>query len=485
MLFNAAEFWGFFALFCAAYFVVRRHLAARNLLIVVASYIFYSAWDYRFSALLLFTSVLDFSVARRLAAAASEARRRAWLALSLGLNLGVLALFKYFGFFRESLATLLSGLGLEVHWPVWQIILPVGLSFYTFQSMSYVIDVYRRQLPPCRNALQFLAYDSFFPQLVAGPISRGRHLLPQFGRSLSVTVADLEWGIWLVVWGLFKKVVLADNLAPLVELVFRQSTSSGPMVMAGTVAFSLQIYCDFSGYSDIARGLARLLGFDLGLNFDLPALATSLRDFWRRWHISLSTWLRDYLYIPLGGDRRGPARTYLNLALVMLLGGFWHGAALTFVLWGAWHGLGLMLNRWWEQRQRTTPLPNSAPSPADGSAANAPHPSLPVWLAWLGTQLFVLYGWMLFRAESLEQVLQFNGALANLSLPGWWQPYVTDLLLLASPLVAMQLWQWRSGDLYPPLQWPRWRRAALQAGLVLFIVAYWKTEAVSFIYFQF
>jgi alginate O-acetyltransferase complex protein AlgI len=464
MLFNSDEFLGFFALFCAAYFVVRRHLVARNLLLVVASYVFYSAWDYRFAGLLLFTSVLDFSVAQLIEAAPSEPRRRGWLAFSLGINLAVLGLFKYFGFFRESLATLLNGLGVNAHWSVWQIILPVGLSFYTFQSMSYVIDVYRRQLKACRNPLQFLAYDSFFPQLVAGPIGRGRHLLPQFGRPLDITIADLEWGIWLVLWGLFKKVVLADNLAPLVDLVYRQPTTSGPMVLAATAAFGLQIYCDFSGYSDIARGLARLLGFELGLNFNLPAFACSLREFWRRWHISLSTWLRDYLYIPLGGERRGPARTYLNLGITMLLGGLWHGAALTFVLWGAWHGLGLMLNRWWEQPARR---------------------ALPIWLAWLATQLFVLYGWLLFRADSLDQVLQLSGALTHLSVPIWWRPYVTNLLLLASPLAAMQLWQWRSGNLHPALNWPRWRRAALQGALVLLIVAYWKTDAASFIYFQF
>ena len=485
MLFNSNEFLGFFALFSAAYFVVRRHLVARNLLLVIASYIFYSAWDYRFAGLLLFTSVLDFCVALRVEAAPPGPRRRAWLAVSLGLNLGVLALFKYFGFFRQSLANLLNCLGVQAHWPVWQLILPVGLSFYTFQSMSYVIDVYRGQMPAWRSPLQFLAYDSFFPQLVAGPIGRGRQLLPQFARSLKITAEDLEWGLWLVLWGMFKKVVLADNLAPLVEMVYSHPATSGPMIVAATAAFGLQIYCDFSGYSDIARGLARLLGFDLELNFNLPAFATSLREFWHRWHISLSTWLRDYLYIPLGGARRGAARTYLNLAIVMLLGGLWHGAALTFILWGAWHGVGLMANRCWEPRQGPSPWPHAQPPAPGASLAAAPPRALPKGLAWVATQLFVLYGWLLFRANSLDQVLQLNGALANLSLPAWWRPYLTNLLLLSSPLVAMQLWQWRSQNLYPVLEWPHWRRGLIQAALLLLIAAYWKTDGASFIYFQF
>jgi len=467
MLFNSTDFLIFFGVFLLGYLLTQGNLFLRNLLVVVSSYVFYSWWDPRFTVLLLFTSVVDFVVARLLDQPPVEARGRVFLAASIVLNLGVLGVFKYFNFFRESFQSLLTTLGVETQWAGWNVVLPVGISFYTFQSMSYVVDVYRRQMPACHDWLRFLAYVSFFPQLVAGPIERGARLLPQFCRRLTITFADVEQGIWLAIWGMFKKVVLADNLAPLVELVYQQPTTSGPMVVLGTIAFGLQIYCDFSGYCDIACGVAKLLGFNLMLNFNLPYSATSLRDFWRRWHISLSTWLRDYLYVPLGGNRESQARTYVNLGITMLLGGLWHGASLTFVLWGLWHGLGLMANRWWEQRSRR-------------------HPSrCPAWLGWLATQAFVLYGWMLFRAVSLDQAIAFSGAWWNLSVPGWWFPYVKNLAVLAAPLAAMQLWQWRSGNLNAALRLPRWTRAALQAAMVLTIVAFWEPESSPFIYFQF
>jgi D-alanyl-lipoteichoic acid acyltransferase DltB (MBOAT superfamily) len=441
-------------------------LFLRNLVVVVAGYVFYSWWDYRFCALLLFTSLLDFIVGWLIDRATGEGRRRALVTTSIVLNLGVLGFFKYFNFFRESFETLLNQLGVSAHWSGWELVLPVGISFYTFQSMSYVVDVYRRKIPASRDLLGFLGYVSFFPHLVAGPIQRGTTLLPQFGRTLAITARDLELGIWLTIWGMFKKVVVADNLAPLVELAYQHQNPSGPTVVLGTVAFALQIYCDFSGYSDIATGISRLIGFKLTLNFNLPYFATSLREFWRRWHISLSTWLRDYLYIPLGGSRGAGTRVYINLGITMLLGGLWHGASLTFVLWGLWHGLGLIANRWWEQHRPARWVP-------------------PGWLAWLLTQAFVLYGWLLFRAASLDQVLQFTSALVTFSVPHWWRTYLGNLLALAAPFVAMQVWQWRSGDLNAPLRLPRWPRAVLQAVLLIAIVVFWQAEASPFIYFQF
>lgn len=467
MLFNSTEFLAFFGLFLAAYALIGRYdVWVRNALVVLASYVFYSAWDYRFTALLFFTSTLDFTVARFMEGA-GESRRRGLVSASIALNLGVLGVFKYYNFFRQSFETLLTQLGLPAHWQGWQIVLPVGLSFYTFQSMSYVMDVYRREIPACRNFLQFLAYDSFFPQLVAGPIGRGSRLLPQFAVTRKITVEALEAGVWLATWGMFKKVVLADNLAPLVDLVYQNNLGSGPMVLLGTAAFGLQIYCDFSGYSDIACGLARVLGFELDLNFNLPYFATSLRDFWRRWHISLSTWLRDYLYIPLGGSRRSSGvRTYINLGLTMLLGGLWHGAGLNFLLWGLWHGAGLMVNRWWQTRR---PL----------------GWSLPAWAGWACTQSFVLVGWMFFRAGSLETLLQLSSALGQMSLPPWWRTYAANLLVLASPLLAMQLWQWRKGKLDASLELSGWARAVLQGVLLVLILACWTPEASPFIYFQF
>jgi D-alanyl-lipoteichoic acid acyltransferase DltB (MBOAT superfamily) len=470
MLFNSSEFLVFFLCFGVLYtlaVLVRPRLALRTWIIVIASYVFYAQWDCRFTALLFFTSALDFSVARLLDISQSLRQRRALLASSIILNLGVLAVFKYFNFFRESLQVLLASFGLDYHWKIWMIVLPVGLSFYTFQSMSYVVDVYRRQLSACRSFVQFLAYDSFFPQLVAGPIGRGKLLLPQFGTSRSITLNDLQAGLWLGLWGMFKKVVLANNLAPLVDLVYQYSAPSLPMMALGTLAFGLQIYCDFSGYTDIACGLARMLGFNLGLNFNLPYLAGSLSEFWRRWHISLSTWLRDYLYIPLGGSHGSQARICLNLMVTMLLAGLWHGAALNFVLWGLWHGLGLVCYHLWDARR-------------------SGKRGLPTWIGWGLTQTFVFAGWMLFRVNSVDKLVEFAGALSIFTLPTWWPRYAANLFVLAVPLLAMHLWQWRTGKLDAPLTLPRWPRAALQATMLLLILAFWEHEdQTPFIYFQF
>lgn len=345
MLFNSGVFLKFFAAFLLLYWLVRHDLRARNWLIVLASYLFYGWWDYRFLSLILISSVMDYGVGLALQGAERPRARQAWLVVSLAGNLAILGFFKYYDFFVSSGAALLAQLGLPFHARTLGIILPVGVSFYTFQSISYVMDVYRRELPATRSLVQFLAYVSFFPQLVAGPIERAAHLLPQFAKTRAITPRMLEEGGWLMVLGLFKKVVLADNLAPLADMVYQNTTFSGPAVALGTVAFAFQIYCDFSGYSDIARGTARVLGFDIMVNFNLPYAAANLREFWRRWHISLSTWLRDYLYIPLGGNRGGKARTCLNVFLTMLLGGLWHGAAWNFVLWGVWHGAGLVVQR--------------------------------------------------------------------------------------------------------------------------------------------
>jgi alginate O-acetyltransferase complex protein AlgI len=342
----------------------------------------------------------------------------------------------------------------------------VGISFYTFQSMGYVIDIYRRKIPACRAFLEYQAFVSFFPQLVAGPIERAGHMLPQFHRVLPIRVEQVESGVWLIIIGLFKKIALADNFAPLVALVYDHSIPSAATVFLGTVAFAAQIYCDFSGYSDIARGLAKLLGFELMLNFNLPYTATSMRDFWNRWHISLSHCLRDYLYIPLGGSRRGEARCYLNLAVTMLICGLWHGASLTFVLWGLWHGLGLIINRWYIRH--TDWLPR-----------------LPRWFAWSVTMLFVLYGWMLFRASSLDSILVFNRALADFSLPNWLWPFVRNLVVLIIPLVLIELKQRRADDPSAPVVLARWPRAALQAALLLTVIVFWEAEPPPFIYFQF
>ena len=461
MLFNSGIFLQFLAAFLLLYWLLRNNLRARNILIVLASYLFYGWWDYRFLGLLIFSSVLDFIVGLGIARQTDQQRRKLWLACSIVANLTILGFFKYFDFFVLSFEAVLEQLGVHVSTRTLGIILPVGISFYTFQAMSYTIDVYRREIPPTRNLVNFLAYVAFFPQLVAGPIERARHLLPQFDRTLSITRPMLEEGFWLMCWGMFKKVFIADNLDPLVSMVYGNSSYSAPAVALATVAFGVQIYCDFSGYSDIARGTARILGFDLMLNFNVPYAAASIREFWRRWHISLSTWLRDYLYISLGGNRAGKTRTYMNLWITMVLGGLWHGAAWNFALWGIWHGVGLMINRAFGDKTRQSVL------------------------SWVVTICFVLYGWLLFRARSMEEIVAMTHALTTFSAPPWIQSYIINLVIFTLPLAAIEFWQFRSRDLLAPLRLRPSLKAALHGLLLLGIILYWERNKAPFIYFQF
>lgn len=466
MLFNSDDFLAFFSLFVVLYWLVRESLAGRNLLILLASYVFYCCWDYRFGALLLFTSLADYTFARLIVSPRLVHWRKPLLCLSLASNLGVLGFFKYCGFFAESFQDLLGLFGFHAARHIVEVTLPVGISFYTFQSMGYVIDVYRGNIPAAQKLVPFLSFVAFFPQLVAGPIERASHLLPQFGRTLRITVANLEHSGWLICWGLFQKVVLADNLAPLAELAFDRTAPSGPVLLLGAVAFGLQILCDFGGYSDMARGFAKLLGFELMINFNAPYVATSLPEFWRRWHISLSTWFRDYLYIPLGGNRGEAPRPSLNLLGVMLLAGLWHGAAINFVLWGLWHGLGLVVGHGWSRWRVGRRL-------------------LPKWFAWMLTMMFVFAGWIFFRLPSPEHLWHAVANLTNPSLPAWWGTFASSLSILALPVILMHYFQHARRQTETFLVVPRPLRVLLQGLMLLAICAWWKKEASSFIYFQF
>lgn len=464
MLFHSTEFLIFLGAFVLGYWLVRRDLRTRNLLIVAASYLFYGWWDWRFLGLLAFTSVVDYGIGLALGRADDPRVRRRWLRISLVINLGVLGFFKYFGFFLESFRALLLRAGIDDPSWTWNVILPVGISFYTFQSLSYSLDVYYRRIEPTRDLTAFLAFVSFFPQLVAGPIERATHLLPQFQSPREIRPIDLEEGLWLILWGLFKKVVVADHLAPYAELAFDGGPVAAPVVLLGVAAFAGQIYGDFSGYSDVARGLSRIFGFDLCLNFNLPYAATSLRDFWHRWHISLSTWLRDYLYVPLGGNRGSETRTRINLLLTMVLGGLWHGAAWTFVLWGAWHGGALVVQRWWNHR----------------AGARLPAPA-----AWLLTMSVVAYGWLLFRAGSLARLAELHAAFGQWSSPDWLGDFALGVAGWWLPLAVAQAWQWRRGDLLAPWRDPGPFRWLLQGFLLVALVAFWESDASPFLYFQF
>ncbi len=468
MSFISLEFLCFFAVVFGAY----RALSHRNQnrLLLAASYFFYGWWDWRFLGLLLFSSLVDYACGRLMA----SGRRRPLVTLSVLVNLGALATFKYLGFFVEGARALLATLGVPFDAPSLAIVLPVGISFYTFQSMSYTIDIYRGQLTPVRRLDDFLLYVSFFPQLVAGPIERGGKLLPQIESPRQASAARVSSGAMLTLFGFAKKMVVADNLAPFVESVYRQGSPSGAALWLATWAFALQIYADFSGYTDIARGTARMLGFDLRRNFRTPYFATNPSDFWTRWHVSLSSWLRDYLYIPLGGNRHGRPRTAFNLFTTMLLGGLWHGAALNFVLWGAWHGALLGVFHAFQDRRTAR------------QAARAVRSGPRFWLKALGFFQLTCVGWMLFRVDDAARLVAWLPALA---LPTGWGALapaaVVQLAALGAPLLAIDLARYRADDPEPWLRWP----VAVQAAFVLtcfyLVVLLGTPHAPQFIYFQF
>ncbi len=347
MLFNSIDFAIFLPIvFFLFWFVTNRNLKLQNLLLLVSSYIFYGWWDWRFLSLLAFSSVLDFFVGSALYRQTDLKKRKVLFLVSMGVNLGLLGFFKYYNFFASSFATAFSFFGQPVNPSSLNIILPVGISFYTFQSMSYAIDIYRGRLTPTKDLIQFLAFVSFFPQLVAGPIERATHLLPQFTHLKQFSYELATKGLKIMLWGLFMKVVVADRLALYVQSVYGNvEHHTGWSFMVATVFFAFQIYCDFGGYSLIAIGCAQLFGFDLMENFRRPYFSGSFREFWSRWHISLSTWFKDYLYIPLGGNRGSKARTNFNLFTTFLISGLWHGANWTFVIWGALHGTYQIVER--------------------------------------------------------------------------------------------------------------------------------------------
>lgn len=476
MLFTELNFWAFFAVVAGAYLVLPHK--AQNRMLLVASYVFYGAWDWRFLSLILLSTVVDYFVALRLDQESESARRKRLLWISLGVNLGMLGVFKYFGFFAQSFQDMLGAIGYQADPLVLSIVLPVGISFYTFQTLSYTIDVYRRELAPTRDFLDFALFVAFFPQLVAGPIERAKTLLPNIATPRVLSWDDFRRGAVLCLLGLIKKIVIADGVAPSVDAVYSSPDPSRLDILLATWLFAIQIYCDFSGYTDIARGVAKMLGFRLMRNFAQPYFAANPQEFWRRWHISLSTWLRDYLYISLGGNRGGRWHTYRNLMATMTLGGLWHGAAWNFVAWGVYQGALLALHRALAGRRA-------------GSGEGARRSFIAWGARLLGIAVFfqvVCYGWLLFRATSFEQIMDFTMRLvglaatpAGLSMP--WPP-------LAAALGMAGLFVWdvlieRSGDVQFYARWPLVVRAALYAGMV-YLLAFGATTATSaFIYFQF
>lgn len=421
MVFNS---WIFVVFFVVVYLLyVRMNHSQQNWMLLIASYLFYGWWDYRFLTLLAVSSIIDYLAGLAIAASRSQAQRRLYLIVSMTSNLSLLGFFKYYDFFAGSLHAALNSLGIEVSISLLNIALPVGISFYTFQSMSYGIDVYLGWVKPCRNLRDFLLFVSFFPQLVAGPIERATNLIQQVVHPRVLTPQLIRSGLWLLLEGFFMKVFIADNAAILADRTFSQPAPTGAQAMLGIYAFALQIYGDFGGYSQIARGLANLLGFELMLNFRQPYLAVNPSDFWTRWHISLSTWLRDYLYIPLGGNKKGRHRTYVNLMLTMLLGGLWHGAAWKFIIWGLYQGSLLIVFRLFTTRH------------ADAR---------PIWWQWpfkaFAYFQLTCFGWLIFRCDSVSQILSFPKAIvSNFSFRGADKQTLFALLFLSIPLLILDL----------------------------------------------
>ena len=468
MQFQSFVFIQFFVLFYVAYLLLLDRLRWQNLLLVAASYIFYGYWDWRFLSLLIFSTVVDFAIAQKIDQTIEQKQKKLWLGVSLFTNLSILGFFKYFNFFTASFSELLTTIGIPVNDLTLKVILPVGISFYTFQTLSYTIDVYRGDLKPARNLVDFAVYVAFFPQLVAGPIERATSFLPQIMERRKIDLAQVNAGIFLILWGYFKKLVIADNVATVADPIFSNyGDYQGLDIILGVLAFTVQIYCDFSAYSDIARGLAKLMGFELMVNFKLPFFAPNPSDFWSRWHISLSSWLRDYLYIPLGGNRKGTFNTYRNLFLTMLIGGLWHGAAWNFIWWGAYQGLILVIYRLFSKKKAQTRA----------------HP-LAVTLQMLVMFVLANIGWVIFRSTSVSQIIYLLTHW-GLSISNNTGELAFTLIFFTAPLLLVQLWQHLTRDLLIIAKLPLWLTNLIYGFFLINICLYGVRKSTEFIYFQF
>ncbi|MFK7831970.1 MAG: MBOAT family protein [Winogradskyella sp.] len=408
MFFNSLDFAVFLPIvFVLYWFVTNKCLKLQNALLAVSSYIFYGWWDWRFLSLILFSTLVDYAVGRALAHETIILKRRLLLWISILVNLGFLGFFKYYNFFLENFVSAFSFLGQVINLNSLHVILPVGISFYTFQTLSYTIDVYKRKLEPTKDFVAFSAFVSFFPQLVAGPIERATNLLPQFYKRRRFKYSDAIDGLKQILWGLFKKVVIADNCAKYANYIFDNSADlNGSTLVLGAVFFTFQIYGDFSGYSDIAIGASRLFGFNLKQNFAFPYFSRDIAEFWRRWHISLSTWFRDYLYIPLGGSRGRILKTIRNVFIIFIVSGFWHGANWTFIIWGllnALYFLPILLTK--NNRNHIEII-----------AKGKYLPSFKEFTLMSGTFILTVFAWIFFRAETIEHAFSYTSKIFSKSL---------------------------------------------------------------------
>jgi alginate O-acetyltransferase complex protein AlgI len=468
MLFTEFRFLFFFLLVFSLYWFFRSNLI-RKAFLLVCSYVFYGAWDWRFLSLILLSTAIDYIAGNQIQSSESEATRKKWLAVSLVANLGFLGFFKYFNFFIDSALGLTQFLGIPANASSLQIILPVGISFYTFQTLSYSIDIYRRKLQPVHNPLDFALYVSFFPQLVAGPIVRASDFLPQLNSLRQLADVRFRANLSLFLIGFIKKACISDNIAPLVDQYFSAPEAYDSFsAWMGVLLYTVQIYCDFSGYSDMAIACAGLLGYQFCLNFDFPYFARNMSDFWRRWHISLSTWLKDYLYIPLGGNRGGKWMTYRNLMVTMTLGGLWHGAGWTFIIWGIMHGFALIVQREW------TLFADAIPRLQRFRLVAAP----------VITFYFVCLTWVFFRAPDFQSAATVLRAFALFDSPGS-QHLPSSILLFLTALACIHWLNYRQffGKLFKLV--PDSVFAVMYGFATAFVLAFVPTSYTPFIYFQF
>ena len=475
MLFNSISYLVFLPLVFALYWLVnKRSLSVQNILLLVASYVFYAFWDWRFLFLLIFSTALDYCTGLLMHDAPNKRVKTFWFWLSVGINLGFLGVFKYYNFFAESLSVVLEKIGFHASFWTLEVILPVGISFYTFHGLSYVIDIYKNRIEPERNIVTYSLFVSYFPLLVAGPIERATHLLPQIKKPRFFNYAQAIQGVKQIVWGLFKKVVVADNCAFFVNQIFENSGNySGIELWMGMILFSFQIYGDFSGYSDIALGTSKLFGIDLLRNFNFPYFSRDIADFWRRWHISLSSWFRDYVYIPLGGSQGSKTKQLRNVAVIFLLSGFWHGANWTFIFWGMIHALLfiplLLFN-------------------TNRSSLNESTYDLKVFLKIISTFLLVSLAWVFFRSDSISDAFHYLSGMVNFDdlTPNYFYKNAKYALLSAitfTSIVFLIGVEWKNvRNRNAEIQFNKITLFALL--LMLFCMGTYRNQ-MSFIYFQF
>jgi alginate O-acetyltransferase complex protein AlgI len=480
MLFNSTDFAVFFiVVFFMYWFVANQNLKIQNLLIVISSYFFYGWWDWRFLSLILLSTILDYVVGNLLGNEFNPKKRKIFLWISVLINLGILVVFKYFNFFLDSLNEFLPGLRASVGFNTLQVILPVGISFYTFQTLSYTIDIYKRKLNPTKDFLAFAAFVCFFPQLVAGPIERASNLLPQFLNKRKFDYVQGLDGLKQILWGLFKKIVIADNCARYVNLIFGSPQDfNGSTLLLGAVFFSFQIYGDFSGYSDIAIGTAKLFNFNLGQNFSYPYFSRNLAEFWRRWHISLSTWFRDYLYIPLGGNRGNITLKIRNILIIFVVSGLWHGANWTFIIWGLIHAI-CFIPLFLSSRNRIF-----TGKIIDGKS----FPNIKCYHIFF-TFMIITLSWVFFRADNLHHAFVYLSGILSKSLFTWPEFFKMDgEMLIIFLIIFFLIIEWLGKEYNFAIAHVKVKKRAFRYAFYYTLIAliFWfGGSEEDFIYFQF